>query len=300
MYPYKGLGNTVLLAGSLLLGSTHAEEVQIDHQGIQLRADMSIADGKSLDDGVVLLLHGTLAHNRMEIISTVSELLNDTGYNTLAINLGFAIDKRPSAMLDCTIDHHHKHEDAVGEMKAWSEWLKEQGASKIAVWGHSRGGNQTACFVHEHTNDLISDVILVAPGSLHLDQEIKNYKEKFQVSLTELIDQSKTLIDADKSDELMEVPRFVYCENAKASAAAFYSYLEDTECRNTPKLLETIAKPTLVITGSEDDVVADLPEQLAELKNNQVSIQTIEGAGHFFRDLNADEMVEMIDDFLGW
>ncbi|MEZ5535913.1 MAG: hypothetical protein R3F02_09830 [Thiolinea sp.] len=71
----------LLLAG-LLCGQANADEVLLEHNGIKLRADLNLADEKTLADGVVLMLHGTLAHNRMEIVSTVSELLNDAGYTS--------------------------------------------------------------------------------------------------------------------------------------------------------------------------------------------------------------------------
>ena len=78
----------VFCLGCLSSVQLMAEEVLLKHGEIELRADLNLADDKQLSDGVILMLHGTLAHNRMEIVETVSGLLNDEGYNTLASNHG--------------------------------------------------------------------------------------------------------------------------------------------------------------------------------------------------------------------
>jgi len=134
---------TGAVAFSLLaaFGTLQAEEVTVKQGDITLRG-LTLAEGKTAKDGVILMQHGTLAHNKMEIMQSLSDLLKEKGYNTLNVNLSYAVDKRPSEMLDCTIEHKHKHEDAMAELDTWMNWLKEQGASKVTVLGHSRGGNQ--------------------------------------------------------------------------------------------------------------------------------------------------------------
>lgn len=294
----RGLLAMLLLAGCW--NSVLADEVLLKHEGLELRADLTLAEDKALSDGVVLLLHGTLAHNRMEIISTTAELLNDEGYNTLAINLSFAIDKRPEGMLDCQTEHHHQHEDAVTELAAWMDWLQGQGADKVALWGHSRGGNQAAWFASENDSELLDKVILVAPATWNGKHNADNYQQRYGKSLSDLMTQAQTLVDAGKADEVMDVPGFVYCQDAKASAAAFLSYGRDDERKNTPTVLKKIAKPALVVIGSADDVVADLPAQMEKLAQENVSVEIVDGADHFFLDLYADDMVELIVDFLDW
>jgi alpha/beta superfamily hydrolase len=93
---------------------------------------------------------------------------------------------------------------------------------------------------------------------------------------------------------------FVYCEKAKATAAAFVSYYKDDERKNTPSLLPKIHKPMLIVMGSADEVVADLPAKLADVKQDNLTLETIDGADHFYRDLYADELVEKIVAFVGW
>lgn len=292
------------LIGMLLLGcfwgQVSADEVLLRHDDIELRADLTLAEDKALSDGVVVLLHGTLAHNRMEIVSTVAELLNDEGYNTLAVNLSFAIDKRPEGMLDCGIEHRHQHEDAIAELQAWTAWLQAQGAGKIALWGHSRGGNQVAWFASEHDSDLLESVILVAPATWNGREYAAAYEKRYGKPLSALMAQAQAAVDAGKSGEMMAVPGFVYCQDATASAAAFLSYGRDDTSKDTPTVVRDISKPVLVVMGSADEVVADLPAQMTKLTQDNISVETVEGADHFFLDLYADDMVELIVDFLGW
>ena len=73
-----------------------------------------------------------------------------------------------------------------------------------------------------------------------------------------------------------------------------------TTCSDTPTVLQKITKPVLVVIGSADDVVADLPAQMAKLSQDNLSVETVDGADHFFLDLYADDMVELMTDFLDW
>ena len=52
---------------SFLLLSAKAEEIKLKYAGLTLNANLVLADGKGLSDGAILITHGTLAHNRMEL-----------------------------------------------------------------------------------------------------------------------------------------------------------------------------------------------------------------------------------------
>ena len=98
----------------------------------------------------------------------------------------------------------------------------------------------------------------------------------------------------------MEVPGFVYCEKAKATAKAVLGYYQDDARLNTPSLLPKIKKPMLIVMGSEDEVVADLPAKLEGVKQDNLSVATVDGADHFFLDLYADELVDKVTEFVAW
>lgn len=53
---------------------------------------------------------------------------------------------RGEDMYDCAKPHRHRLVDALDEIAAWVDWLKQRGASDIVLLGHSRGGNQAAWY----------------------------------------------------------------------------------------------------------------------------------------------------------
>lgn len=287
----------VIGLGWLLWTQVQAVEVSIPHHDLSLRADLQLAEDKTIKDGVILMLHGTLAHNRMEIMSTLAELLNEEGQNTLAINLSYGLDRRDSSALDCGIKHRHKHTDAMVEIDTWVKWLKEQGVEKITLLGHSRGGNQMVWYAKEHDSDVIQNVIAIAPSTYTKEQRAENYKKRYDTELNSVYSKAKSLVDEGKDDELLEAG-FVYCRDAQVSAASFVDYYQDNQNFHTPALLADMTKPTLVITGSEDTVVKGLPEALKKLEIENVKHIDIEDADHFFRDLHADSVVEAILEFM--
>ena len=75
-------------------GRSAAEEVTLEYLGLDVTANLEIAQGKSLKDGAVLLVHDTQGHGRMEFMASLQDGLRDHGINSLAITLGLGIDKR--------------------------------------------------------------------------------------------------------------------------------------------------------------------------------------------------------------
>lgn len=291
-----------LLMGMLLFGFTativQAEEVWLSHGDVALRADFDVAEGNAEEDEVVLMLHGTLAHNRMEIVQTMSDLFNEEGVNTLTVNLGYGIDKRAEGMLDCKIEHRHKHEDALEEVKLWMDWLKAKGVKKVTLWGHSRGGNQIAWYASENDSDMISKLLLVAPATWDKAKSEAGYQERFGQSAEGLLARSESLVKEAK-DELMTLDGFIYCaDEVKVSPSAFVSYYRDDERKNTPTVLKKVDKPVMVFIGTEDDVVTGLGEQLASNAQKNVNVVEIDGADHFFLDLYAEDVVAAAIEFM--
>ena len=276
----------------------HADNVQMKLNGVQLNANLEKADNWPKGP-VVLMTHGTLAHNKMEIISTLQSLFAENGISSLAINLSLGISNRPSSMYDCKMPHRHKHTDALKEIEAWLEWLKVAGTKQVVLLGHSRGGNQTAWFAAEHDDPTIRKVILVAPQVWSADYAAKDYEKRYGKPLKPLLDKAFSMVASGRGKEMMKPVDFIYCPKTAATAEAFLSYYETDPRLDTPYLISKIKKPVLVFVGSEDKVVKGLKEKLEEagLPEN-VQVQVIEGADHFFRDLYAEELVETAVEFI--
>lgn len=269
-----------------------AQEVTTYFNNITLNADLKLAENSTLADGVLLITHGTLAHNKMEVINTLQNLLTDAGVNTLAINLSLGVDDR-HGMYDCQIPHQHKHTDAIEEINAWTGWLQNQGAGDISLMGHSRGGNQSAWFSQLHP-DKVKSQILLAPATWTESTEKSDYKQRYGKSLDAILLQAQKATN----DTWMEHTDFIYCTDSRVKASSFVNYYTPDPKFNTPYILKETSVPSLVISGSEDKTVSDLPEKMAGVTNPLVQHIVIEGADHYFRDLYADEVAEQIIEFL--
>lgn len=275
-----------------------AEKVLLAHAGLNLNANLETTGEDWQSGPVVLMTHGTLAHGRMEIMATLQPLLQERGISSLAITLGLGIDDR-EGMYDCQAPHNHRHADAVDEIGAWLDWLEQQGAGSVSLLGHSRGGNQTAWFAVESDRPSVQKLILVAPGSLSPEKNAVDYEKRFGTPLEPVLAEAERLVAEGNGDSWMEDIGFVYCENARATAAAVVGYYGPDPHFDTPSLMERIPKPVLVIAGSEDTVVPGLETSLAPLADNGIiTLAVIDGADHMFRDLYADEVADAIESFL--
>ncbi len=278
--------------------AVQAEEVSIQFKGITLNANLEQAQDKSITDGVILITHGTLAHNGMEIVSTLQQLIKGKGWNTIAINLSLGIDNR-HGMYDCAVPHTHKHEDAVAEIGAWLHWLKKKGVKKVILMGHSRGGNQIARFASEQDDPAIKGVILIAPQTWDEDSLSINYRQRYKKELQPILKKAGDLVDAGKGGTMLTHTDFLYCENASVTAEAFASYYAHDKKMDTPFLLPSIKKPVLVIAAGKDNIVPDLEKKISpKADGKKIQLVVVEMADHFFRDLSAEDLVDAITDFL--
>lgn len=289
-----------LLLGFFTVGLAQAKEkVSLKADGITLNANLEMAEGKSLSDGVILLTHGTLAHNEMEIIRSFQELLTERGHNTLAINLSLGIDNRASSMYDCKVPHTYRYLDAVDEITRWVNWLKSKGAGKIAVLGHSRGGAQTAAYAAQTNDAAIHHVILVAPATWSQEKSEKGYEKTYRTKLGPLLTRAENLVTAGKGGEMLSKVGMIYCPNSTVTANAFVSNYKPDMRRHSPSLFSSIKMPILVIAGSDDTVVKGLSDIMKPLADGKkLHFKLIEEADHFFRDFAAEEVADAIDEFI--
>ena len=117
-----------LLSASIAASMTAQAQEEIQHQG--LFADWYAGDSST----AVIVLHGTLAHKRMEIIETFASLLNeDYDFPVLAPNLALNQPDRPG-MIDCAIPHDHTHMEAVDELTHGSVGWKARDTNKSPSW----------------------------------------------------------------------------------------------------------------------------------------------------------------------
>lgn len=290
---------SAILFASLLSvsGLASAEDVKQTYQGKTLNANLVYADGKSYGDNVVLLLHGTLTHNGRSTYADLQNNLAKEGITSLSMNLSLGLSDRRGEY-DCATPHTHKHTDAIAEVGVWMDWLKQQGVKKVTVMGHSRGGNQIAWYVSEKDSDSINKVVLLAPATGE-QQSGKEYQEKYGKPLNSVLKTAKDMVKAGKGKEMMKDTDFIYCEKAQVTAEAFVDYYDVKPKFDTPTVLKSIKKPTLVIVGSEDTVVPELPKRLEAIKGQKnVTMTTIDGGDHFFVDLANEDVAAAVAKFI--
>jgi pimeloyl-ACP methyl ester carboxylesterase len=234
----------------------------------------------------------------MELITSLQQLLNERGVNTLAINLSLGLDDR-HGMFDCARTHRHRHIDAIPEIAAWVKWLYDKGVTKLVLAGHSRGGNQTAQYMVDRNVPKVLGGVLIAPATWDNDDANRSYKNLYKVSVNSLLGKMNRAVIAKKGDMIFEDVDFIYCPKSSVSAAAFVGYYGEDKFFDTPTVLVRVKKPMLVIAGSEDTVVKRLPEKMIGIVNNKIELAVIEGADHFFLDLYTEDVADLIVDFAG-
>ncbi len=304
-HPFLPAAWFVLVAATVVFTAPplRAEEVTIRHNGLTLNANLVLAEGKAVPDGVVLLTHALLQHNKMETIRTLQGLFRERGYSTLAITFSAAVDDRRGPY-DCATPHRYTVEDNVAEIGLWVDWLKARGAGQIILAAHSSSGNELGYYAIESDEPAITKVLFFAPGTgrfqgIALTDE--TYFAQYRVKLADVRARARALADAGQGDAMMEGVDFLFCPKANVTASTFLSYYRPRSILRppVPAFSDRQPKPALVIAGSEDDVAPDLIGVVKpHVDGERLKLVVIEGCGHFFRDLCADDAVDAAVAFL--
>ena len=264
----------------LIAGTVLADEVTIESEAYTLNGDIVIGDGQQFSDRFVLIVHGTLAHKDMELVEALQSVFQEAGQNSLAINLSLGIDDR-KGFYPCEALHTHRSGDALNEIAAWIDWLTGRGVEQIVLMGHSRGANQVAKYVLQDKRSAQAAILLAPPVCDAIADE----------SVLQAI-------DSGSIDDKLEDIDFLHCKNAKVLASSYLSYYGPAASNDTIDLLQNVAIPTLVLSGSQDEVVPELASRMTEVENSLVTHSEIYGARHFFRDLYTYDVVDSVIEFM--
>lgn len=294
--PWSRILGVLLLAGATL--TAQAETVRIEVDDLTVRGRLERAEGSSLADGVILLVHDTAGHYGMPFIRQVQEGLTEQGYNTLAINLALGLDDR-SETLPCNVVQNHRHEDAMAQIAAWVEWLAQRGTQGVALFGHARGGNQVAWYAVENRDPRVRAVAMAAPITWKMERSMERYRERFNRDLKVYLRHALSLHARQGADAEMTVPGFLRCGESRVTAAAFRSYYGMGPHKDTPTVLRELEVPGLVLAGERDDRMPDLAERVAPLAEEEANLEAIlfPDSDHSFRGLHG-EIADRLGAFL--
>jgi pimeloyl-ACP methyl ester carboxylesterase len=238
-----------------------------------------------------------MAHNRMEIIEASQQALLDNNQSSLAINLSLGVDNR-HGFYDCSWPNRHTLDGGLDELDAWVAWLRKKGVNQITIMAHSRGANQAMVFAVERKHPEVTHLVLLAPNTNPSPKP--QYEARYGKTFDESLELVEKRIAAGKGNELIDNLDFSYCPKASVSANTFYSYNRtDDRFRQFPLYLAKMPIPTLIITGTRDELQPNIEKDLAPfLDGKRIRLGVVEDAGHFFRDFNIEEAVEASVEFI--
>lgn len=295
----KNLMRNLLAAYALLLTTpVVAVEVTTQYEGKTLNGNLEIAGGKDLADGAILIFHAMMQHRESEIILGLQNGFIEAGRNSLAVNLSMGVDNRHGSF-ECSEPHRYLFDDAFGEGLAWLEWLNQQGAGPVAILGHSLGANQALGLVVDHPESQVAALILLSPMTTGHEKLLSAYEKRWRLDFDPIFDAAKSHIDRGNGDQLMRVD-FLFCPKAQVAARTFVSFYGGQPLRYDPSgYLHKLQTPTQIIIGSADERQPNVSTFLKPfVDDDKIFMYTIESGGHFFRDLNLEEAVEVAVEFL--
>jgi dienelactone hydrolase len=194
------------------------------------------------------------------------------------------------------VTHHHRYADAADEIGAWVNWLQKQGAKRLVLLAHSRGGAETALYATERDNPLVKAVVLLAPDTRETN-DAAAYQQRHQKPLAPVLEKAQKRVKDSKGGTLLEHTDFLYCPDTSVTADTFVSYYGPDPRLDTAYLIPEIEEPTLVVLAGEDEIVLSNNKFAPLADGKRVQMKVIEGAGHFFRDLYAEYAVDAINTF---
>jgi pimeloyl-ACP methyl ester carboxylesterase len=273
----------VVAAAGLLAAAlpAAAEPVQLKSGQVRLNANLELPAGKQIADGVALILHGTLSHDRQETIVALQENLKKHGIGTLAITLSLGIDNREGPR-PCGLLHDYALAGARREIAAWMAWLRAQGVRPVDLIGFSRGGAQIAALAPKLTQ--VGHVVLMAPAFATADEQAAAYQRAFGHALAQPLEEARQLPLQKFTVD------FLLCKDAPVLGATFLDAYQELP----PQLAAETQHPTLVVIAGKDEIVPDLAKKLP----SQVQRIVIGGSSHFFPDLYGEDAADAIAKFL--
>ena len=194
-------------------------------------------------------------------------------------------------------------EDHVGDLEGVVQQL---GLRDLTLWGNSTGGRVVQVFAGKHP-DLVSHVISEDVGPERPRQIADNYAKRVQQEQAGWASANELLAQLRKTNPRMSPavlePYVRY--GTKTRADGRIEWKRDPQLVNgfvateLWRFVREIKSPILYIIGGRSNIVP--PETQEELKKTLPNVQlvTVADVGHYPSDEKPDEVVEIVNRFLG-
>ncbi len=241
----------------------------------------------------VLHIHGATSNfYRSQFLDRLAVELNDKGYCFLSgntrghdiINNVYAKDPTASRRLGVAFEIF---EDCLLDLRAWLDFLQEQGYEQAVLLGHSFGALKVAYYQSEAADDRVKALIFLSPA----DQGF--WTEALGSEIEKTLAWAEDMVSKGMGDSLFSGPPIPYPMSAGTIHSLFVSGKSDIFKFGRPhepwETLEKLRCPILAVMGTVAEYITPSPaEALAILTSKAVSSQrcdtvVLEGAPHNYR-----------------
>ena len=241
-----------------------------------LVGNLHTADTKDL----VIVCHGLGWHKDNELIIAICKSFQEKGLNSFRFNFSG------------TEQSEGKPEDSyytkqASDLCSVIDYFSIRGYQIKSILGHSIGA--TATIIQAAKDRRIASIILIAP----------RIKPSNSIIVKAIIEGGKTLSEAIESTETIYS---VEIKGKKGKGRRTYrfskKYLEELRDIDIVGYLKQVKIPTLILRGTEDNIIPEDEVEEACKANKVVRHIPINGAGHTFK--NSEDKDKLISKILQW
>ncbi len=224
---------------------------------------MSVAPAWAEDKVGVVLMHGKWS-NGIPLIASLADRLRGEGYLVSTPEMPWSARRMYDASYDA----------ALSEIDRAVQSLRDKGADRIVVAGHSLGAN--AALGYGARREGLLGIIALAPGHT---PELPSMKERYVSDVAH----ARTLVEAGQGDQsvtYMDINQGK-SRTVSVSAQVFLSYCDPDGPAVMPVNAAKLTAPLLWVVGS-DDKMSDRGEgyAFAKVPANPLNRYVLVNAGH--------------------
>lgn len=245
-------------------------EIFIQRDGLKLHGLLEGTD-QVQNSSVVILMHGfkgDLGYDNSKILYALSHYLNDHGMPTLRFDFDGS-GKSTGRFEDMTV-----FSELLDGMKIIDYARTEMKAQHIYLVGHSQGG-VIASMLAGYYRDVIEKLALLAPAATLKDDALKGECQG-------------STYDPNHIPDVVDVHGF----------AVGGDYFRTAQLMPIYETAQHFAKPTLLIHGTDDQIVSPEASRKYNVILPQSELHLIPGEGHMFNGAQRPAILELVTSFL--